>query len=71
MTFPTANLPWRSSATATRRTILSIELTHNWGTKSYEQGTAFGHLAVGVDDIYKTCATSKKKASKSCASPAR
>jgi lactoylglutathione lyase len=33
-----------------------IELTHNWGQKApYEIGTAFGHLAVGVDDIYGTC----------------
>ena len=38
-----------------------IELTHNWGTSNYEQGTAFGHLAVGVDDIYKMCATLKEK----------
>jgi len=38
-----------------------IELTHNWGTSSYDQGTAFGHLAVGVDDIYGTCATLKGK----------
>ncbi|HEY4161707.1 MAG TPA: lactoylglutathione lyase [Dongiaceae bacterium] len=33
-----------------------IELTHNWGQKQpYELGTAFGHLAVGVEDIYGTC----------------
>src|SRR5918996_803817 len=32
-----------------------IELTHNWGTSSYEQGNAFGHLAIGVDNIYKVC----------------
>jgi lactoylglutathione lyase len=32
-----------------------IELTHNWGTHSYEIGTAFGHLAIGVPDIYKAC----------------
>ena len=33
-----------------------IELTHNWGQKApYEIGTAFGHLAVGVSDIYGTC----------------
>jgi lactoylglutathione lyase len=33
-----------------------IELTHNWGREEpYEIGTAFGHLAVGVDDIYGTC----------------
>ena len=38
-----------------------VELTHNWDTKSYEMGTAFGHLAVGVDDIYKTCEELKHK----------
>jgi lactoylglutathione lyase len=32
-----------------------IELTHNWDVKSYELGTAYGHIALGVDDIYKTC----------------
>lgn len=33
-----------------------IELTHNWGRgEPYELGTAFGHLAIGVDDIYGTC----------------
>ena len=33
-----------------------IELTHNWGQKDpYELGNGFGHLAVGVPDIYKTC----------------
>jgi lactoylglutathione lyase len=31
-----------------------LELTHNWDTKSYEIGSAFGHIAVGCDDIYKT-----------------
>jgi lactoylglutathione lyase len=38
-----------------------IELTHNWGTSSYEQGNAFGHLAIGVDDIYKVCNDLKAK----------
>ena len=33
-----------------------IELTHNWGQKGpYQLGTAFGHLAIGVPDIYGTC----------------
>jgi lactoylglutathione lyase len=33
-----------------------IELTHNWGREEpYEIGTAFGHLAIGVADIYGTC----------------
>jgi lactoylglutathione lyase len=33
-----------------------IELTHNWGQKEpYQIGSGFGHLAVGVPDIYGTC----------------
>jgi lactoylglutathione lyase len=32
-----------------------IELTHNWGVDRYELGTAYGHIAIGVDDIYKVC----------------
>ncbi|MEZ8128894.1 lactoylglutathione lyase [Enterovibrio norvegicus] len=34
-----------------------IELTYNWGTTEYEHGSAFGHIAIGVDDIYATCDT--------------
>jgi lactoylglutathione lyase len=34
-----------------------LELTHNWEQKeSYALGTAFGHIAIGVADIYATCA---------------
>ena len=32
-----------------------IELTYNWGVDSYDIGTGYGHIALGVDDIYKTC----------------
>tara|TARA_B110000305_G_C19097998_1_gene473941 strand:+ start:86 stop:451 length:366 start_codon:yes stop_codon:yes gene_type:complete len=32
-----------------------IELTHNWETDSYELGTAYGHIAIGVEDAYKAC----------------
>ena len=32
-----------------------VELTYNWDTHQYDIGNAFGHLAIGVDDIYKTC----------------
>jgi lactoylglutathione lyase len=32
-----------------------IELTYNWGVEAYELGTAFGHIALGVDDIYAAC----------------
>ncbi|MEI7948772.1 MAG: lactoylglutathione lyase [Gammaproteobacteria bacterium] len=32
-----------------------LELTHNWDTKSYEMGNAFGHIAIGLPDVYKAC----------------
>ena len=33
-----------------------LELTHNWGINSYELGDAYGHIALGVEDIRSTCA---------------
>ena len=32
-----------------------IELTYNWGHEPYKLGDAFGHLAVGVLDVYGMC----------------
>jgi lactoylglutathione lyase len=32
-----------------------IELTYNYGTTSYDLGKGFGHLAIGVRDIYAVC----------------
>jgi beta-hydroxyacyl-ACP dehydratase FabZ/lactoylglutathione lyase len=33
-----------------------VELTHNWDQPNpYELGTGFGHLAIGVPDVYKLC----------------
>ncbi len=32
-----------------------IELTHNWDVSKYELGTGFGHIAIGVDDVYEAC----------------
>jgi lactoylglutathione lyase len=32
-----------------------LELTHNWGVDTYELGTAYGHIALGVSDIYAAC----------------
>ena len=32
-----------------------LELTYNWGTDKSELGSAFGHLAIGVPDVYGTC----------------
>jgi len=36
-----------------------LELTYNYGVETYELGTAFGHIAIAVDDIYQTCANIK------------
>lgn len=33
-----------------------LELTYNYGVTEYELGTAFGHIALEVDDVYKACA---------------
>src|SRR3954471_23544020 len=39
-----------------------IELTHNWDQKEpYTLGSGFGHLAIGVPDIYGTCARLAKE----------
>ena len=36
-----------------------IELTYNYGVERYELGTAFGHVAIAVDDAAATCARVK------------
>ena len=38
-----------------------LELTYNWGLDSYDLGTAYGHIALGVEDIYATCDRLKQK----------
>uniref|UniRef100_B8HXL4 Aldoketomutase n=1 Tax=Cyanothece sp. (strain PCC 7425 / ATCC 29141) TaxID=395961 RepID=B8HXL4_CYAP4 len=32
-----------------------LELTYNWGKDQYNLGDAYGHIAIGVEDIYQTC----------------
>ncbi len=32
-----------------------LELTYNWDTDKYDLGNGYGHIALGVDDIYSTC----------------
>ena len=32
-----------------------LELTYNWDQDKYDLGTAYGHVAIGVPDIYRTC----------------
>lgn len=29
-----------------------IELTYNWGVDAYDMGSAYGHIAIEVDDVY-------------------
>jgi lactoylglutathione lyase len=41
-----------------------IELTYNYGVEKYEIGTAFGHIAVGMPDVYGTCAKLKAAGAK-------
>jgi lactoylglutathione lyase len=41
-----------------------VELTYNWDTHHYDLGNAFGHLAVGVEDIYRTCDELRRKGAK-------
>ena len=36
-----------------------IELTYNYGVSEYEMGTAYGHIAIGVEDAAATCAAVK------------
>jgi lactoylglutathione lyase len=36
-----------------------LELTFNWDTESYDMGTAYGHIALGVEDAYAACAKIK------------
>jgi len=38
-----------------------IELTYNYGVTHYEAGTAFGHLAIQVEDAFAACAAVKDK----------
>jgi lactoylglutathione lyase len=41
-----------------------LELTHNWDTASYDLGKGFGHIAIEVEDAYKTCEQVKQSGGK-------
>jgi lactoylglutathione lyase len=41
-----------------------LELTHNWDTKSYEPGNAYGHIALAVPDAAAACAAIKARGGK-------
>jgi lactoylglutathione lyase len=38
-----------------------LELTYNHGVETYDLGTAYGHIALGVPDIYAACEAIKAK----------
>lgn len=41
-----------------------LELTYNYGVDKYELGTAYGHIALGVTDIYAICEQIRAEAEK-------
>ena len=41
-----------------------LELTYNYGQADYDQGNAFGHIAIEVDNAYKACDLVKEKGGK-------
>ena len=41
-----------------------IELTHNWETDHYDLGAGYGHIALGVEDIYDACQRLRDKGAK-------
>jgi len=41
-----------------------LELTYNWGVAKYELGTAYGHIALEVEDAYAACDEIKKRGGK-------
>jgi lactoylglutathione lyase len=38
-----------------------LELTQNWDVESYNLGDGYGHIALGVEDIYTACAEIETK----------
>lgn len=42
----------------------ALELTHNWGISRYDLGTAYGHLALEVDDVYAAVETIRARGGK-------
>jgi lactoylglutathione lyase len=41
-----------------------IELTYNWDRDGYTLGDAYGHIAIGVEDIYTACAEAAHRGGK-------
>ena len=41
-----------------------IELTHNWDTETYDIGNGYGHIALGMENIYTACDAIREKGGK-------
>jgi lactoylglutathione lyase len=41
-----------------------IELTHNWDTSAYDIGSGYGHIALGMENIYTACDAIREKGGK-------
>lgn len=41
-----------------------LELTYNWGVASYDLGTAYGHIAIEVEDAYQACEMVRERGGK-------
>jgi lactoylglutathione lyase len=41
-----------------------LELTYNYGVERYDLGSGFGHVAIEVDDVRKTCDAVRTKGGK-------
>jgi lactoylglutathione lyase len=41
-----------------------LEFTYNYGVEKYEIGTGYGHIAIGVPDVYATCEDLRKAGAK-------
>jgi lactoylglutathione lyase len=41
-----------------------LELTYNYGVDKYEHGGYYGHIAIGVEDVYRTCELIKEHGGK-------
>ncbi len=41
-----------------------LEFTYNYGVETYDLGTGYGHIAIGVPDVYATCEQLRKAGAK-------
>lgn len=41
-----------------------LELTYNYGVEKYDLGSAYGHIALAVDNAYKACDEIRKRGGK-------